>query len=76
MEHSEAHREKQYKADHTIGHREFWRAIFAEVRADEAAELAAQTPAVPSESIVSAQPDDFSDLVKSEASIKNPPLVF
>jgi len=35
MEHSEHYREKQYAADHSLGHREFWRMILAEVRADE-----------------------------------------
>ena len=41
MDHSEAFRRKQYAEDHTLGHREFWRGIFAEVRAEEV--LAANT---------------------------------
>jgi hypothetical protein len=37
MEHSAAFRQKQYAQDHTMGHREFWRAIKAEVLAEQSA---------------------------------------
>jgi hypothetical protein len=43
MEHSEAFRRKQYTEDHTLGHREFWSVILAEVRAEAAAVELAKT---------------------------------
>jgi len=52
--------EAQYNADHTLGHREFWQKIFADVRAD------AQATAEANASIDSLSEEELERLTRPE----------
>jgi len=60
----DAKTEAQYNADRTLGHREFWQKIFADVRAD--AQATAQATAEANASIDSLSEEELERLTRPE----------